>query len=478
MSEFDIIKYTENKRKGLETILKEGNLESFKELCDKVRKILDEREGLEAVKDEALRRHNKALLGNKAEVSYYINKIQQILEEKRLSAGWFPDWYKNLAEAIYHEGYGFAGFANWMDDDGNFIESSTCKIIGERIYNDVEGVLQLQKQTIDRERFEKLRTTLLNADPKKLKSEAYHEIYSLDGKRITIYYDSGMTKANQPTIVFRRYLNNVSSFEAQAARHTIPEEAILLFMQMVKCGFNTAFIGPVKSAKTTFLTVWQSYEDPTMEGLQIETDPEIPLHLIMPKAPIMQLVPTGKYMKQVITTAKRSDAQYVVLGEARDGEMMNIAVEAANMGTRHSKVTLHTSETIDFSFDVADKITRACGGDLGCNMIKVAKSFHYIFNFFSLPRDRKQKRLKGIWEMRYDNEQMRITMHQICRYRILEDDWVWSYDIGKDKTEIGTEENYEAYQIFEKELKKLSEALPDNEKHVCDPAFLKMWRKL
>lgn len=295
---------------------------------------------------------------------------------------------------------------------------------------------------------------------------------------ITIYNDTGMTKIDQASIVFRRYLKNISTFESQVERHTIPKEAVNLFKQMIKCGFNTAFTGPVKSGKTTFMTVWQSNEDTSLEGLQIETDPEIPLHVIMPNAPIMQLVPTGKYMEQVIVTAKRSDAQYVNLGEARSGKMMNIAVEAANMGTRHSKVTLHTSETIDFPFDVADKITKECGGDLGCNMIKVAKSFHYILNFFSLPKDRKQKRLKGLWEMRYDNENMRITMHQICRYRVLTDDWVWNYDIGKDKREVGYEENYEAFQRFNAILKELAEKFPDTENHVYEPAFLKIWRRI
>lgn len=477
MSEFDIVKYAEKSRDKCEDIRGSGDIEEFYTLCDVIRNIVDDREGREKIKDQALIRQNKALLGSSTEVSYYINKIRQILEEKRLSASRFPTWYKDLPEAVYQESYGYAGIADWMDNEGRFKESVTCKIIGKRIYYDVDGVLKLQKQTISKDRMMKLRSTLLCADPRQIKSEAYHEIYAADGKRITIYNDSGMMKEGQPAIVFRRYLNNVSSFEAQAQRGTIPKEVIPMFKDMVKCGYNVAFTGPVKSAKTTFMTAWQSCEDDSLEGLQIETDPEIPLHSIMPRAPIMQMVPTGKYMEQVITTAKRSDAQYVILGEARNGEMMNIAVEAANMGTRHSKVTLHTSETVDFSFDVADKITRACGGDLGCNMIKVAKSFQYIFSFFSLPSDRKQKRLKELWEMRYDNEQMKITMHLICRYRVLTDDWVFTYEVGGDKRKIGIEENSRAFYQFDEHLKDLAEQFPDGEKTVCEPAFLKLWRR-
>ncbi|MGN0710637.1 MAG: hypothetical protein ACI4LO_02665, partial [Anaerovoracaceae bacterium] len=321
-------------------------------------------------------------------------------------------------------------------------------------------------------------TTLLAADPRQLKSDPYHEIYFQDEKRVTIYNDNGVAKKGQPIMIFRRYLEEVSTLEGQAEKHTIPFEAITFFKNMIKCGFNKAYIGPVKSAKTTNMMAFQSYEDENLEELLIETDPEIPLHKIKPHAPSMQLVPDEKYREQVIKIAKRSDAQAVNVGEARDGKMMNIVAEAANMGTRHLNVTLHTSESVDFAFDVADKITRDCGGDLGCNMIKVAKSFHYLLSFYSLPNNRKEKRLKGVWEMQYDNENMRIIMHRICRYRPIEDDWVWNFHIGKDKTEIGIEENYEAYKKFEQELILLAEKFPEEEgyQNEFEPAFLKFWK--
>lgn len=91
-------------------------------------------------------------------------------------------------------------------------------------------------------------------------------------------------KEDQDAIIFRRYVVPSYSFEEQAARGTIPNAAIPLFVSMVEIGWNIAFCGAVRSAKTTFLSTWQSYENPCLEGVMVETDPEIPLHRLMKDA--------------------------------------------------------------------------------------------------------------------------------------------------------------------------------------------------
>ena len=55
---------------------------------------------------------------------------------------------------------------------------------------------------------------------------------------------------------------------------TIPEGSSELFRLFVRTGMNVLFAGPVRSGKTTFLQIWQSYEDPKLEGAAIATDPE------------------------------------------------------------------------------------------------------------------------------------------------------------------------------------------------------------
>lgn len=132
--------------------------------------------------------------------------------------------------------------------------------------------MQLQEQKISKDRFQQLRKALLLRNPEIHLSNKYAEVYMLDGTRITIFED-----AKEPTIIFRKYIVEKLDFEEQAKLGTIPIEIIPMLKAKVMIGYNINFIGPVRSGKTTFLKTWQSYEDKTLEGVMVETDPEIPI---------------------------------------------------------------------------------------------------------------------------------------------------------------------------------------------------------
>ncbi len=88
-------------------------------------------------------------------------------------------------------------------------------------------------------------------------------------------------------------------------------------------------------------------------------------------------------------------------GKLGDGVALNIAVKIANKGTRRVKMTFHCSDTMDFCYDVADEIVKSYGGSLYSTILKVAKSFQFVFQFVQL-KDKSQKRLKSIYEIEYD----------------------------------------------------------------------------
>jgi len=155
----------------------------------------------------------------------------------------------------------------------------------------------------------------------------------------------------------------------------------------------------------------------------------------------------------------RSDGDYIICGEARDGNMLNLMVDIANRGTRHCKSTVHLTDVADLPYDIANMIVNARGGRLSHTIIKVAKSFHYVFEFIQL-KDRSKKRLKGIYEIRYEHKSYGISIHQILRYEFKTDSWTFDYDIGADKEAIAVEENYNSFLSFRKELKNLSLKFP------------------
>ena len=374
---------------------------------------------------------------------------------------WYPTWHENLTSAIFHENWGLAGIAPWK----NIKESSSSKIIGEKIFFLINGSMQLQQQQISGERLKQLRKALLLRNPEIHLSNKYAEVYMLDGTRITIFED-----AKEPTIVFRKYIIEQLNFEEQAKRGTIPEEIIPLLKAKIKIGYNVNFIGPVRSGKTTFLETWQSYEDKRLEGVLIETDPEIPLHKIMPEAPIIQIIADDERLNQITKSLMRSDADYFILAEARDAVALNLAVKITTKGTRRVKSTYHSADATDFVYDAANEIIAKFGGDLQSTMIKLAKGYHYLYEFIQL-HDRSKKRLKGVYELRYDAETRSITIHQIIKYDYKTDDWFYKFDIGRDKEEIALQEEGAAYETFSSELKKLAIAKPLVGEHVTRPFY-------
>ncbi|MCX7773183.1 MAG: ATPase, partial [Clostridia bacterium] len=363
-----------------------------------------------------------AIIGYASDVNYFKDKINEYLKLNNLMNEWHPSWYNNLVDAIFHENWGVAGVANWL----NMPECSSAKIIGDRIFYLINGKEELQTQKISRERFEKLKRALLLKTPKARFNEDYYEVYLLSGERIAIY-DGDMVVDKQGIMVFRKYIVERLTFEEQARRGTIPREIIPLLEAMVDIGYNVFFSGGVRTGKTTMLETWQSYEDQTLEGVAVQTDPEILFHKLMPEAPIMQLLDNDENPQTLPKRLRRSDADYVLVCEARDGHAYNLAIEAANMGSIRCKTTGHITFVEDICYDIANKVMNVVGGNLNYHIAKVAKSFHYIIHMVQL-RDKSKKRLEGIYELRFNRQTCEIALHAICKYDYLTDGWTFQYD--------------------------------------------------
>lgn len=462
------LKSVEKDNNKFEDSLSISENESFINLCSAVQKHFEKqwKEG-GGNEQNIIDRQKNALIGVPAHVKYFKDLIGKFLEDNSLSNRPYSKWYKSLAEGIFHEVWGLAGVSPWMD----IAESTSAKIIGTRIYFMINGKMVLQKQTISTERFNALKKALLLATPEISHGSANAEILMYSGERVTIY-DKPLIKDGQPIIVFRKYIMEKYNLEEQAKRKTIPEESINMLTSLAKVGFNILFCGAVRTAKTTMLTIFQLLEDPELEGVLIESNPEIPLHKLMPDSPIMQLIVDGNALKNISKQLMRSDGDYIICGEARDGEMLSLMVDIANRGTRHCKSTVHLTDVADIPYDIANMIINTRGGNLEHTTIKVAKSFNYVFEFIQL-KDRSKKRLKGIYELRYDYKDHKISIHQILKYDFRTDFWTFNYEIGEDKESIAIEENFEEFESFKKELKALSKKYPMKSANAMVPFYSK-----
>lgn len=426
--------------------------EDFGQLCGKINSefLLEWGDNTEN-QDSILKIQKNAILGYEKEISYFKSKIRGLLKKVHATDIRYPQWYESLEDGIFHENWGMAGMAEWFQDA--YKDSSSAKIIGNRIYFLENGKMQQKNQVISKHRREQLKRAILLLSPKERLNKDFHEVYLLDGTRITIFGGS-MSKAGEDVIIFRRYIIPNYTFDEQVKRGTIPENAIPLFLDMIKLGYNCAFTGAVRTAKTTFLSTWQRYEDPSLEGVMIETDPEIPLHKIMPDAPIVQLLADNDNLKNISKNLLRSDADYFILAEAREGVALDTAIRIAGKGTRRLKITFHTRDPKVFPYDVASEIVKSMGGDYRETARRAASSFDYIFHFIQLP-DKSKKRLKGIYEMCYDRNKDEIIISSICNYDNVKETWIWTYCISQDKESLGMEESVENFESFRENLKIL-----------------------
>ena len=413
------------------------NERQFEYVCRLVKEAFDSEwdDTDDDVKRKRLEREKRAIIGEEEETSFYKEKIRAVLLENKVADAWYPSWFPNLPEAVFAELYGLSGLAGWAYDmDKSLENSSSAKLIGDRLYYFIDGKCRLQPQRIDRKRRDQLKRALLLSTPAERLEYGFHEIYLHNGIRITIY-SGHRTKEDQEIMVFRKYVLENYTFEELAEKETIPEEAIPLFLAMIEAGFNVLISGQVRSGKTTFLRVWQSHENPELEGLAIATDPETPWHEIMPDAPIMQLIADGDELKEMSKALLRGDNDYVILEEMRDAAAFSLALDITSTGTMRSKVTVHDNSGINVPYKMASKIVDAYGGSLREHIAQAYKNFDYIFEFCQNPENRAKKILKGILELAYDPVPDEIRATYMCRFDFERGTWKWNCHMDKTKRE-------------------------------------------
>ncbi|MBR5731299.1 MAG: Flp pilus assembly complex ATPase component TadA [Firmicutes bacterium] len=403
-----------------------GGYESFSALCEDIKTDLLGRWSSSDGETGAAEIQKRAIIGYEKEKAYFLELILDAAERLGALGTQYPPWYPDLAEAVFQENWGFAGLSEWFS--AQYAGSSSAKLIADRIYFMKDGRMQLMPQRMERQRFDQLVRAVLLLTPSERMDRSYYELYLLDGTRVTVYTEP-LAKSGQPCMVLRRYIIPRLTFSEQADRGTVPRAAIPLFEVMVKIGFNVVFLGAVRTAKTTFLATWQALEDPSLEGVIVETDPEIPMHRILPEAPVMQLTADGAQLSGITKNLLRSDADYFILAEARDGIALDTAVRLASKGSKRMKMTFHSRRPDRFPYEAASEIVKSCGGEFGRAAEAVASSFDYIFHFVQ-PSDRSKKRLDGIYQMGLGGDGS-ISIEAVCSYDKDKECWIFRNIIGE-----------------------------------------------
>ena len=178
----------------------------FKEACDNVLENLEKewKKAGEADRLERLESEKRAIMGFEEDMDIFKQKIDAIVKDKGLENAECPAWYRSVPEGIFNELYGLSGLAPWVyDETEEYRNSSSAKLIGDRLYCLIDGVSVLQPQRISLERREQLKRAFLMATPRERLEDGFHEVYLKNGIRITIF-SGDRTKAGQDVMVFRK----------------------------------------------------------------------------------------------------------------------------------------------------------------------------------------------------------------------------------------------------------------------------------
>lgn len=438
-------------------------MNTFSQVCEKVLDIFkrDELSSDSTVGDkESLKRQKRAIQGYRKEVSYYKDRIKEILDNNNLNDTQYPVWYSSLVDAIFNENWGLAGIAPWVENqDKVFVKSTSAKIIGENIFFDIGGTMVIQPQKFTADRLDQLKRALLIDEAGKKVTDDYSDVLLLDGTRVTIYGEH-KTKKGRSAVIFRKYILNEFTFENQAELGTIPEYAVDFFKLKVQLGFNVVFLGGTNTGKSTFYETYQRYEKPHLQGIQIETDPEVDLAHLMPNSPVIELIADDNDILNVMKPILRSDPEYITVGEARTGAPLYLANKVASKGARRVKVTYHSLNGLSACEQMAEEIQEVVGGKLSNHMRKIARNFDYFVELFYYNNDKSKKRLKAIYEVCYDEINHQIGIHILCKFNLSTGVLEWVNRFGDDKYEIGLHESEELTIKFKKMIEEFSTKYP------------------
>ena len=145
MKSIDIESFIKKRTEMLESQKADSNSTfSFVDLCQKIKEAFftdwDKGESAKAT----LEIQKKAIIGYAKEVQFFKVRIIELINEFHAENTKYPLWYGSLEEGVYHENWGLAGISEWFLPA--FAQSSSAKIIGDRIYFLQDGKMCLRRR--------------------------------------------------------------------------------------------------------------------------------------------------------------------------------------------------------------------------------------------------------------------------------------------------------------------------------------------
>lgn len=447
---------------------------SFKEICHKVREqlndiIIDGTVDIKKEKDGELDEHgsnenvwlerqHRAVIGDEQAMSYFITKINEVLQKENITTSDYPNFYDSLAEAIFHEVWGVSILHKW--DKMPFSEAAVIR--GTELWIDMDGQFKKQNEQFENteavERIKRaftmrVKDALINDQNPEL------EIEREDGSRITMI-QKPRGKVNY--IMFRRFVVKNMTIHEQAHLGTILDEDIPFFRSLARVMVNTIFAGRVRSAKSTFMKTMLGERDPSFVAAVMEKHFELDLSKQFKDRLIFEVQAKEGDLHHVMPRLLRMEHDYIVVGEIRSLETEGY-LQACERGERGAYSTYHLTSVEN----VVAQITRHILDEFpNRNFIneyeRVARNIDIIVTM-STDRDRRRKRVIGVTEIIWDEATRTQRTQDLIRYSPVTDRYYYSSKITKALLTLMAEESLEDTKIIVRHLKQREKVSPMTE---------------
>jgi len=432
---FDIAEYiAQQMQTGWELILTSPKkaaqfirCENFLELCDTVYKYFEQvydrnNDSKKAI--ERLKLQHKAIIGEPKAVKVIKDEIMDFIRANNLLNTMYPSCYKDLADAVFHEVYGWGPLARWWELNN----SQSALVLGTQIFYD--GVLQKERFSSNERVWELIHSlTLKDARSRVNEQNPDLEVEMFDGTRVSI---SVPPRGHEYEITFRKFILSDFSLENLSILGTIPEEALPLFQGLARGLPNTLIVGPVRSGKSHTLKafVHERFKQQNFVVVSLEKHFELALRKMLPFAPIIEKQAADDELHEIFPTILRKDLDFGIMGEIRSVEA-ECAMLLCERGTRGFLGTFHIKYPHNIPGSWARLIMdRFPNRNYPAEVMRVAENIDIVIVQEELP-DKSKKRVTSVVELRFEPYTLQISTHEIMKYNACNDSWTYKCDLSE-----------------------------------------------
>lgn len=442
---------------------------SFKELCSKVREQLNDiiidgtldttsKHGeLEesSQKTAWLERQHQAVIGDAQAMSYFITKINEVLQKENITTTDFPDFYDSLAEAIFHEVWGVSILHKW----DKMPNSEAAVIRGTELWLDIAGQFKKQEEHFENiEAVERIKRafTMRVKDAIINEQQPELEIEREDGSRITMIQKP---RGKENYIMFRRFVVKDLSLDEQAKLGTIPQEDVPFYRALSRVMANIIFAGRVRSAKSTFMKSMLRERDPSYVAAVMEKHFELDLSRQFNDRLIFEVQAKEGDLHHAMPRLLRMEHDYIVVGEIRSLETEGY-LQACERGERGAYSTYHLTSVENIVAQITRHILDEFPNRNFENELQRVASNIDIIVTMSTERDRRKKRVIGVTEIIWDDKQRIHSTQDLVRYSPITEKYYYSANISKHLVTLMANENIEDTKVLIRHLQKKEKVSP------------------